>query len=119
MVYFNLSNIKVNQFAILDPNPTPQGQVISQFVVLADKDSHNIGLQLTCDYKAEDKKFLTLQVTCTFVIKDESWQSWIKDDKVVIPRSFLVHMAMLTFGRHEVYYLNGHQILYIKSCIFR
>ena len=38
------------------------------------------------------------KVSCHFKIEDASWNSFIKKNKLIVPKQFLAHLAMLTTG---------------------
>jgi hypothetical protein len=46
------------------------------------------------------KVFLKIQVSCHFTIEENSWTSFIQNEnkKLVVPKEFLAHLAMITTG---------------------
>lgn len=44
------------------------------------------------------KIFLKIQVSCHFKIEEGSWNQFIQENKLIIPKSFLAHIAMITTG---------------------
>lgn len=99
MIYFKIENIKVNQFAIIEPSSeTKDIQISGNITTSFNSEEYLINIILSSKYMIKEKQLLTFQVTCAFKIKDETWQEWSKQNQVVIPRDFLVHLAVLTFG---------------------
>lgn len=44
------------------------------------------------------KVFLKIQVSCHFKIEESSWSSLIQENKLIVPKGFLAHLAMITTG---------------------
>src|SRR5690606_41088639 len=44
------------------------------------------------------KVFLKIQVSCHFKLEESSWQSFIQNNKLIVPKGFLAHLAMITTG---------------------
>ncbi len=41
---------------------------------------------------------MTIQVNCNFEISQESFNSLIVNDNIIVPNKFIAHMAMITVG---------------------
>ena len=99
MTHFRMDQIKVEQFAILE-NKLPQEDIgfSAELTHGASKEEKIIAIRLKVSYISKEKMLLVCIVSCMFKVEPESWQDWVKDDKVFIPRGFIAHLAMHTFG---------------------
>jgi hypothetical protein len=99
-VGFVLQGIKTEQFAILEENYAPKKEVGLgtgiQFKV--DSENKQIGTFLGFEFKQGKKVFLKIQVSCHFKIEESSWSSFIQENKLIVPKGFLAHLAMITTG---------------------
>ena len=109
MILFKMTNIEVEQFAILQEK-MPEGEVQLRVSIQsgASKDKHLVTSRINATYIQEERPVLTVQGVCSFDIEEKSWESFAKDGKTVIHREFLAHCAMLAFGT-----LRG--VLYAKT----
>lgn len=100
MISFRMTQIKVEQFAILSETLPKDGHigVETTFAVSVDAKSHAIGMRLKVSYLAEEKMLLTLVLVCTFTIDEDSWIGFVQDNTITIPHGFLAHMAVHTLG---------------------
>lgn len=44
------------------------------------------------------KVFIKIQVSCHFKIEENDWNSFATENKLVVPKGFLAHLAMITTG---------------------
>ena len=44
------------------------------------------------------KVFIKIQVSCHFKIQENSWATFIQNSKLIVPKGFLAHLAMITIG---------------------
>lgn len=99
-VGFALQGIKTEQFAILEENYAPKKDVGLgtglQFKV--DSENKQIGVFLSFEFIQGKKVFLKIQVSCHFKIEETAWASFRKEDKLIVPKEFLAHLAMITTG---------------------
>ena len=49
-------------------------------------------------YTQEEKEVLSCDLTCTFEVKEESFNSFIKDDKLTLDVDWLIYMATIAVG---------------------
>ena len=49
-------------------------------------------------YTQEEKEVLSCDLTCTFEVKEEAFNSFIKDDKLTLDVDWLVYMATIAVG---------------------
>lgn len=99
-INFNLLKIKTDQFALLEENHIENGKInlntsMSFGLNLEDK-AFSISVKFTFEIKK--KPFMTTQVSCFFQIDDTAWESFKVNDKVILPKGFVAHMAMITVG---------------------
>ena len=99
MTHFRMDQIKVEQFAILENN-IPQDDIdfSAELTHGASKEDKVIAIRLKVSYTSKETLLLVSVVSCMFKIEPESWKEWVKDDKVIVPRGFIAHLAMHTFG---------------------
>lgn len=101
-VGFALQGIKTEQFAIFEENFAPKKEtgLGAQLQFKIDHINKQIGVFLEFEFKQGKKIFLKIQVSCHFKIEETSWDDFIqkKESKLVVPKDFLAHMAMISIG---------------------
>lgn len=102
IVRFNLIKISTEQFAIAGDIP-PENATIAFNINLQFKSSseNRIIIAFTkFNFGYEGKPFLIVEGSCQFNIHPEDWLTFENKEKdtVVIPKSLLTHLAMLTVG---------------------
>jgi len=99
MTQFRMEQIKVEQFAILE-DKIPQNEIgfAAELTHGVSKEDNVIAIRLKVSFSANEKLLLVCVVACMFKIEPASWKEWVTDNKVIIPRGFLAHLAMHTFG---------------------
>lgn len=101
-VGFLLRGIKTEQFALLEENynSTTTTGLATSFQFKLDQSHKQMGVFATFKFTQNKKSFIKIEVSCHFKIQDESWNDFIKenDAKLVIPKHFLAHLAMITIG---------------------
>lgn len=98
MIEFRMQQIKIEQFAILSENAPAEFKIETNFTAGTDVTNRITFMRLRVNYCVEGNILLTLTMICTFFIDAKSWEQLIKENKIVIPRGFLVHMAVHTLG---------------------
>lgn len=97
---FALQGIKTEQFAIFEENYTPKKDIGLntglQFKV--DRENKQIGTFIGFEFKQGKKVLIKIQVSCHFKIEESSWQAFIQEKKLIVPKGFLAHLAMITTG---------------------
>jgi hypothetical protein len=97
---FALQGIKTEQFAIFEENYAPKKEIGLgaglQFKL--DKTNKQIGVFLGFEFMQGKKVFLKIQVSCHFKFEENSWSSFIQENKLIVPKGFLTHLAMITIG---------------------
>ena len=101
-VGFELQGIKTEQFAILNENFNHKKPVDlnSQLQFKFDQKQSLIGVEIGFEYLQSKKILLKIVVSCHFKIEADSWQTFleIQKGKIVVPKGFLAHLAMITVG---------------------
>ena len=98
---FNLVNIQTEQFAIIKGNFDPKkrsGLSIGLNVRVSD---HNriIAITLNPTFGGDEKPSVILEVTTQFKVEDNDWDSMVdKSGTLVIPKGFLIHLAVICVG---------------------
>src|SRR5690606_26610693 len=99
-ISFILQGIKTEQFAIFEENFSSKKEtnLTTQIQFKLDQKSKQIGVFLDFEFIQTKKVFLKIEVSCHFKTTEESWVTFIKNNKLVIPKGFLAHLAMITIG---------------------
>lgn len=108
MIEFRMQQIKIEQFAILSEKVPSEFNIETNFTIGTDTTKRLIAVRLRINYCVEGNVLLTLTMVCVFSIDTGSWKQLIVENKIVIPRGFLVHMAVHTLG-------TARGILFVKS----
>ena len=99
-VGFALQGIKTEQFAIFEDSYASKKETDlgTELKFKLDQTNKQIGVFLGFEFMQGKKVFLKIQVSCHFKIKESSWISFIQEKKIIVPKNFLVHLAMITTG---------------------
>ncbi|HOD69162.1 MAG: hypothetical protein ACOX32_05570 [Bacteroidaceae bacterium] len=101
-VRFALHGIKTEQFAIFEENYTPKKEtgLGTEIQFKIDQINKQIGVFIGFEFIQMKKVFLKIQVSCHFKIEEKSWECFIQknDSKLIVPKRFLTHLAMITTG---------------------
>jgi len=97
---FVLLGIKTEQFAIFEENFSPKKEagLGTQLQFKLDQENKQIGVFLGFEFIQGKKVFLKIQVSCHFKIEENSWASFVNQNKLIVPKGFLAHLAMITTG---------------------
>lgn len=99
-IEFSIKGIKTEQFALFEENHLDKGKINLEtnlsYGLNTEERDFIISIKFTFEMKK--KPFITIQVNCNFEIGIESFNDLLVDDKIVIPSSFIAHMAMITVG---------------------
>lgn len=99
-VGFVLQGIKTEQFAVFEENYEPKKNIglgtNLQFKI--DNQNKQIGAFLGFEFIQGKKVFIKIQISCHFKIGENAWSSFIQENKLVVPKGFLAHLAMITTG---------------------
>lgn len=99
-VGFALQGIKTEQFAIFEENYAPKKEtgLGTELQFKLDQKNTQIGVFLGFEFMQGKKVFLKIVVSCHFKIEESSWSSFIQENKLIVPKGFLAHLAMITTG---------------------
>lgn len=99
-ISFSISEIKTEQFAIFEENHIENDKInLSTSLTFGLNPEENIFTTSTkYTFEVKSKPFLALQVTCFFKIDDDAIQEFENDNKLIFPKGFVAHMAMITVG---------------------
>ncbi|HOR40842.1 MAG TPA: hypothetical protein PLK02_03695 [Paludibacteraceae bacterium] len=99
-VGFALKGIKTEQFAIFEENYSPKKETSlgTELQFKLDQNNKQIAVFLGFEFLQGKKVFLKIQVSCHFKIEESSWNLLIQENKLIVPKGFLAHLAMITTG---------------------
>lgn len=101
-VDFNLQGIKTEQFAVFEESYKAKSDpgLGTQLQFKIDRKNKLVGCFLGFEFVEGKNVFLKIVVSCHFKIMDDSWNRFTQLDnkKIVIPKDFLSHLAMITTG---------------------
>ncbi len=97
---FTLIGIKTEQFAIFEENYSLKKEtgLGTQLQFKLDQKNKQIGVFLGFEFMQGKKVFLKIEVSCHFKIEENSWETFVNQGKLVVPKGFLAHLAMITTG---------------------
>lgn len=97
---FKIVGLRTEQFATLEENfvEKKKSEVITDLEFRANKESHQIGVFTTFTFKIAKKPFIILQISCHFMITDESWESCIDGSTATFSKDFMTHLTVITIG---------------------
>lgn len=99
-INFSLLKIKTDQFAIFEENYIENETVNLNTNLTFGLNSEDRMFLVTPKYTFESNKkpFMAVQASCFFKIEDSAWNSFILHDKIIFPKNFVAHMAMISVG---------------------
>ena len=99
-INFSLLKIKTEQFAIFEENYIENETVNLNTNLTFGLNSEDKVFLVTPKYTFEIKKkpFMTIQMSCFFKIEDSAWNGFILNNKIIFPKNFVAHMAMISVG---------------------
>jgi hypothetical protein len=99
-VGFAITGIRTEQFAIFEENylPKKESSLGTELQFKLDQTHKHIAVFLGFEFLQGKKIFLKIQVSCHFKIEENSWESFIQESKLIVPKDFLAYLAMITTG---------------------
>ena len=100
-VGFELQGIKTEQYAVFEEHYSSkkETQLSTDIQFKIDQQNRQIGVFIGFEFKQGKKVFLKILVSCHFKIEENSWITFLQSQhKVVVPKGFLAHLAMITTG---------------------
>lgn len=99
---FALARITTEQFAIIENNFDDKAEIkiLIKFRFAADSEKKLVGVFTSFVFETNQRQFLIIEGGCHFSIEPGSWDEMLntQENRLVIPKGFLQHMAMLTVG---------------------
>ncbi len=101
-ISFTLASIHTEQFATIDkPIPTETESKVDFGLQIAfglNSDERFVACFLDVTYKLEGKLIIILKTRTEFLIDEKSWQSLFSNDKIVLPKGFMLHLGVISVG---------------------
>ncbi|KVV16185.1 hypothetical protein [Flavobacterium sp. TAB 87] len=99
-VGFVLAAIKTEQFALFEENFSQKKttDITTSLEFKINLEEKLIGVFAAFSFEQAKKVFIKIQVSCHFNIDTDSWSSFLQDEIIVVPQSFIAHLTMLTIG---------------------
>lgn len=100
MIEFAMTDIKVEQFAIVQPD-FPGLEDISLMTELSYKysvESKEVACLLGFTFKKDEKPLLIINCTCIFSINPKDWESMVTENGIVLPKELMEFLAVQTIG---------------------
>ena len=99
MVGFRMNKIRVDQFAILTDNIPSEGLLLGFTISFGVAPSiHEVCTTVRFDISHEESPLLVLELSCFFDIKEEDWNTFKQDNKIIVPKGLLAHFGVHTIG---------------------
>lgn len=102
---FALVKITTEQFAIIEDNFDKETEIKlhTGFRFAADSKQKLVAVFNSFTFETNGKQFLLVEAGCHFAIAPESWKKMFDSqlNKLIVPKGFLQHMAMLTVGTNR------------------
>lgn len=98
---FELQAIKTEQYAVFEEvySSKKEAQLGTDIQFKIDQHNRQIGVFIGFEFKQGKKVFLKILISCHFKIEENSWITFLQStNKVVVPKGFLAHLAMITTG---------------------
>ena len=97
-IAFNMSQIKIEQFAILIDEISDDLGINVNFGVQISDDYKSVRMLTQIRYTQGETIHLMLDLACIFSMAEESIKELTNNQRIVLPRGFLVHMAIHSIG---------------------
>lgn len=97
---FKIINIKTEQFALFEENHLDKGEINldTNLSYGLNATERNFIVSIKFTFRMKKKPFMTIQVNCNFEISQESFNSLIVNDNIIVPNKFIAHIAKITIG---------------------
>lgn len=97
---FKIVGIRTEQFATIEENfvEKKKSEIITDLEFKANKETHQVGVFTTFTFKINKKAFIILQISCHFMISEESWNACCDGAIATLPKDFVTHLTMMTIG---------------------
>lgn len=101
IIKFFIDKISTKQFALIEEafSKNEEIEVNSDIKIAVDKSKFVLTLVNSFRFIQKGCPFLIIEIQIDFVISQDSWKALIEQEgKIVIPKSFIVHLAMIAAG---------------------
>ena len=99
MIGFRMNRIRVDQFAILTDSIPPEDLSLGFAISFGVAPSiHEVCTTVRFDISHAESPLLILELSCFFEIREEDWNKFKQDNKVIIPKGLLAHFGVHTIG---------------------
>lgn len=99
MIGFRMNRIRVDQFAILTDSIPPEDLSLGFSISFGVAPSiHEVCTTVRFDISHAESPLLILELSCFFEIREEDWNKFKQDNKVIIPKGLLAHFGVHTIG---------------------
>lgn len=94
-----MNRIRVDQFAILTDSIPPEDLSLGFSISFGVAPSiHEVCTTVRFDISHAESPLLILELSCFFEIREEDWNKFKQDNKVIIPKGLLAHFGVHTIG---------------------
>ena len=94
-----MNKIRVDQFAILTDNIPSEDLSLGFAISFGVAPSiHEVCTTVRFDISHAESPLLILELSCFFEIREEDWNKFKQDNKVIIPKGLLSHFGVHTIG---------------------
>lgn len=99
-ISFNLLEIKTDQFALFEENHIDNGKIslLANSTFSYNDNDCVFFVTLKFIFEIKKKPFITIQNTCVFSIETSSIKKLKVEGKLIFPKEFVAHLAMITVG---------------------
>lgn len=98
---FNILQVKIAQFAFFEEHYDSSNEEFAlntNIELKINNEKHQIGLFLTIQFFQNEKLIIKSETGNHFVIKESKWNEFRNENKVIIPKEFISHLAMISVG---------------------
>jgi hypothetical protein len=97
---FAIKGMKIEQFALFEENYSSkkETELGTELQFKIDVESKQIGIFLGFEFFQGKKIIIKLRTSCHFSIEESAWNSFISENKIIVPKEFLAHLSMITTG---------------------
>ncbi len=99
-VGFKLVGLKSDQFAIFEENYSEKKktELITNLDFGINSNEKQVVVYATFTFEQSKKAFIKIRVSCQFKVEPKAWESFVIDGKIIFPKGFISHLAVLTIG---------------------
>lgn len=98
---FKITKINTQQFAIIEDSYDSENDQFTIETNLGfgiDPENEAIISSVKIQFEQKSIPFLILEISCEFDVIPEFWKKFNSVDKIIMPKGFMAHLAMITVG---------------------